>query len=157
MNCNPSSQSQLVKAARIKCKESQWPQFLKTQWVDSRKSQKELLLLTCSVTKSCLTLCHPVNFSLPGFQVLHYLPEFAIVLGSLLFRLLQGIVSGDSEQQEILTTRRNASKPVRSVPPAICFCLCSVISKTPTVCGPCAKTKSRLPSESFRWPREENK
>ena len=51
-----------------------------------------------------------MNCSLPGFPVLHYLPEFAIVLGSLLFHLLQGTVSGDSKKQEILTTGRNASK-----------------------------------------------
>ena len=31
----------------------------------------------CSVTKSCLTLCNPMNCSLPGFPALHYLPEFA--------------------------------------------------------------------------------
>ena len=29
-----------------------------------------------SVTKSCLTLCHPRDHSTPGFPVLHYLPEF---------------------------------------------------------------------------------
>ena len=31
----------------------------------------------CSVAKSCPTLCDPVNCSMPGFPVLHYLPEFA--------------------------------------------------------------------------------
>ena len=31
----------------------------------------------CSVTKSSLTLCDPVNCSTPGFPVLHSLPEFA--------------------------------------------------------------------------------
>ena len=30
----------------------------------------------CSVTKSCLTLCNPVDYSTPGFPVLHYLPKF---------------------------------------------------------------------------------
>ena len=33
-----------------------------------------LLLL---VTKSCLTLCDPMDCSTPGFPVLHYPPEFA--------------------------------------------------------------------------------
>ena len=28
-------------------------------------------------TKSCLTLCNPMDCSRPGFPVLHYLPEFA--------------------------------------------------------------------------------
>ena len=31
----------------------------------------------CSVTKSCPTLCNPMDCSLPGSLVLHYLPEFA--------------------------------------------------------------------------------
>ena len=31
----------------------------------------------CSVTKLCLTLCDPVDYSMPGFPDLHYLPEFA--------------------------------------------------------------------------------
>ena len=28
----------------------------------------------CSVTKSCLTLCEPMDCSTPGFPVLHYVP-----------------------------------------------------------------------------------
>ena len=31
----------------------------------------------CSVTKSCLTLCDPMNCNTPGFPVLHYLLELA--------------------------------------------------------------------------------
>ena len=31
----------------------------------------------CSVTKSCLTLCDPMDYSMPGFPVRHFLPEFA--------------------------------------------------------------------------------
>ena len=31
----------------------------------------------CSVTKSCLTPCDPIECSTPGFPVLHYLPELA--------------------------------------------------------------------------------
>ena len=30
----------------------------------------------CSVAKSCLTLCDPLDFSTPDFPVLHYLSEF---------------------------------------------------------------------------------
>ena len=30
-------------------------------------------LLFCSVAKSCLTLCDPMDYSTPGFPVLHYL------------------------------------------------------------------------------------
>ena len=32
----------------------------------------------CLVTKSCLTLCDPMDCSTPGFPVLHYLLEFSI-------------------------------------------------------------------------------
>ena len=31
----------------------------------------------CSVTKSCLTLCDPVDYSMPGSLVLHFILEFA--------------------------------------------------------------------------------
>ena len=31
----------------------------------------------CSVAQSCLTLCDPMDFSLPGFPVLHHLLEIA--------------------------------------------------------------------------------
>ena len=31
----------------------------------------------CSVAKSCLILCNPIDGSTPGFPVLHYLPKFA--------------------------------------------------------------------------------
>ena len=31
----------------------------------------------CSVTQSCPTLCNPMDYSMPGFPVLQYLPEFA--------------------------------------------------------------------------------
>ena len=34
-------------------------------------------LCCCSVTKSCPTLCDPMDCSMPGFPVLHHLPEFA--------------------------------------------------------------------------------
>ena len=34
-------------------------------------------LLYCSVAKSCLTLCDPMNYSTPGFPVLYCLLEFA--------------------------------------------------------------------------------
>ena len=31
----------------------------------------------CAVAQSCLTFCDPKDYSMPGFPVLHYLPEFA--------------------------------------------------------------------------------
>ena len=36
-----------------------------------------LFCCCCSVTKSCLTLCDPLDCSMPGFSVLHCLPESA--------------------------------------------------------------------------------
>ena len=42
------------------------------------RSTLELLGLSCcSVAQLCLTLCNPLDCSMPGFPVLHYLPEFA--------------------------------------------------------------------------------
>ena len=31
----------------------------------------------CSATKLCLILCNPMDWGMPGFPVLHYLPEYA--------------------------------------------------------------------------------
>ena len=36
-----------------------------------------LVTVRCSITKSCPTLCDPMDCSMPGFHVLHYLLEFA--------------------------------------------------------------------------------
>ena len=33
----------------------------------------------CSIAKSCLALCDPMDCSMPGLPVSHYLPEFAQV------------------------------------------------------------------------------
>ena len=35
-----------------------------------------IFAIVCSVTKSYPTLCNPIDISMPGFPVLHYLPEF---------------------------------------------------------------------------------
>ena len=39
-----------------------------------------LVLCCCSVAKSCLTLCNPVDGSTPGFPVFHHLAEMSIPL-----------------------------------------------------------------------------
>ena len=36
----------------------------------------------CSVTQLCPTLWDPMDYSMPGFHVLHYLPEFESVMSS---------------------------------------------------------------------------
>ena len=35
------------------------------------------IVCCCSVAKSCQTLCHPMDYNMPGFSVLHHLLEFA--------------------------------------------------------------------------------
>ena len=40
-------------------------------------SWKLAQICCCSVAQSCLTLCSPMDCSMLGFPVLHYLPEFA--------------------------------------------------------------------------------
>ena len=43
-----------------------------------RRRRKDCqFIICCSAPKSRLTLCDPMNCSIPGFPVLHYLPEFA--------------------------------------------------------------------------------
>ena len=37
----------------------------------------------CLVAKLCPTLCNPINCSMPGFPVLHYLPEIVLKLMSI--------------------------------------------------------------------------
>ena len=45
--------------------------------VNSLINSKNFFLNCCSVTKSCLTLCDLMDYCVPGFLILHCLPEFA--------------------------------------------------------------------------------
>ena len=56
-----------------------WKQDKTTYWIPEnvKESLSWTLSECCSVTKSFPTLCDPVNCSMPGFPVLHYLLEFA--------------------------------------------------------------------------------
>ena len=47
------------------------------QWGKHKKSTFKELLWNLTIAKSCLTLCDSIDCSIPGFSVLHYLPEFA--------------------------------------------------------------------------------
>ena len=49
-----------------------------------RGAAKAMLCCCCSVAKLCLTLCDPMDCSTPGFPVLHYLPEFAQTIASMM-------------------------------------------------------------------------
>ena len=46
-------------------------------WEGSSRQNPRLFLFYCPVTKSCPTLCYPMDSRMPGFPVLHSLPEFA--------------------------------------------------------------------------------
>ena len=50
-------------------------------WLEGHSRRKKLPLRRkwwcCSVAQSCPTSCDPMDCSMPGFPVLHYLPEFA--------------------------------------------------------------------------------
>ena len=56
-----------------------WKQDKTTYWIPEnvKESLSWTLSECCSVTKSFTTLCDPVNCSMPGFPVLHFLLEFA--------------------------------------------------------------------------------
>ena len=59
-----------------------WDSMLLTalKLIYSRNREKYInicILACCSVAESCPTLCDPVDWSTPGFWVLHCLPEFA--------------------------------------------------------------------------------
>ena len=44
----------------------------------TRLSEFHYLAQNCpSIVQSCLTLCDPMDYSTPGFSVLHHLPELA--------------------------------------------------------------------------------
>ena len=58
------------------------PRHRKNAHFISQKKQKldvtlQTVNLCCSVAKLCLTLCNPMDCSIPGSLVLHYLLEFA--------------------------------------------------------------------------------
>ena len=61
-------------------------QYGQTAYVRRKLSQlhqtriKQSLRCCCSVAKSCPPLCNPMDCSVPGLPVPHYLPEFAQVV-----------------------------------------------------------------------------
>ena len=69
--------------SRGDCVRSQGPLCSPKWWVFSLQFQSFLLYLwcivtcCCLVTRSCLTLCDPIDCSTPGFPVLHHLPVLA--------------------------------------------------------------------------------
>ena len=46
-------------------------------WYQNQLLPQWALILCCSLTKVCPTLCNPMNCSMLGFSVLHYFQEFA--------------------------------------------------------------------------------
>ena len=63
---------------------------LTDQLLSPQNPTRSMLLLSlfcgcyCSVTKSCLTLCNPMDCSTPGFPVLHHHPEFTQTIESVM-------------------------------------------------------------------------
>ena len=66
------------KEGKIKTKGRQWNEFkLRKKHINiSIINLKVKQLWQCSVTKLCLTLCDPMDCSMPGSSVLHYLLKF---------------------------------------------------------------------------------
>ena len=54
-----------------------WKRASHISSISLEKTISSLHFLCCSVFKSCLTLCHPMDCSTSGFPVLQCLPEFA--------------------------------------------------------------------------------
>ena len=54
-----------------------WRTCTGSPWTGTLLSDLESVLCCYSVAQSCPTLCHPMDCSMPGFPVLHSLPEFA--------------------------------------------------------------------------------
>ena len=62
---------------KLKCKLHEATDHIFFNRCTPSDQQKCLLCSSCSVTKSYSTLCNPMDCSMPGFPVLHYLSEFA--------------------------------------------------------------------------------
>ena len=54
-----------------------WALSPQPAWATTARGVSLDILPYYSVTKSCLTLCNPMDCSTPGFLVLHHIPEFA--------------------------------------------------------------------------------
>ena len=50
-------------------------------WVPGAASDTGVSCYCCSVARSRSTICNPMDCRMPGFRVLHYLPEFAETVG----------------------------------------------------------------------------
>ena len=60
-------------------REDMWKksQFWSAYYFILENRSEIIVLVSCSVAKLCLILCSPMDCSMPGFPILHYLPEFA--------------------------------------------------------------------------------
>ena len=83
-SCNPrarwcpwreSHKTSFPEVKRVSLLKLLWNQFLVSGSRKMKVKIHELYCCCCSVTKSCLTLCDPVDHSIPDFPVLHYFPE----------------------------------------------------------------------------------
>ena len=60
----------------VSCSNISYLWFIKIWFVDKPNKIVFGVIICCSVNRSCLTLCDPVDCSTPGFPVHHQLPEF---------------------------------------------------------------------------------
>ena len=68
---------QIYQECRILCQETTYLSKSEVRNCCLKTPERMLLL---PVTKLCPTLCEPIDCRMPGFLVLHYLPEFAQLL-----------------------------------------------------------------------------
>ena len=64
----------------LQCVQEKWKfRYMDRTLTSSAKNWKikYSICFCCSVAKSCLTLCNPMDCSTPGSPVLHYLPELS--------------------------------------------------------------------------------
>ena len=58
----------------VECHAVSWEGFIDSVYWGSHVLQSHVC---CSIAQSCPTLCSPMDWSMPGSPVLHYLPKFA--------------------------------------------------------------------------------
>ena len=74
VSCLASSQGPALNRPRREAHETVFTDDIKTRWVGAHAGSK----FVCSVARSCLTLCNPMD-CMPDFPVPHHLTEFVQV------------------------------------------------------------------------------
>ena len=110
---------------------------------------RKFCIYSCSVVKSCLTLCNPMDCSMPGFPVLSYLLEFA--------ETHVHWVSNAIQPSHPLSP---PSPPALYVRVCVCVCVCVgfpgglMVKNLLTNAGDTGDLSSIARSGRFRWRRK---